>query len=165
MEFRAGTVTITDSDFIECSTTCSGGALSLYTSGSSYTITATVSNSRFIRCSAINGSGGAISVGRSTGTAPALALSKVVMQDCTGASGQVIHLYNCNSFTWEHLCITGTGNFVSAELESISLPSEEELTEGCEFTHFSLPYTHNGYGHMKCLAKLVFSHYLYVDLW
>ena len=93
-------------------------------------VTATVSHSIFISCSATNG-GGAISSSLYGGsTAPSLTISWIVIQDCTAnsASGQAIHIYECKSFKWEYLCITGRGTLIS---RSGTVPTHAELTNGC----------------------------------
>ena len=128
MELGSGDVSISYCYFDSCGAQRCGGAICVF---AYYPTSVTVSDSEIRNCSAVSLGGGGISCSYNK-YSPSLSVSYLTVTDCTAASsyGQAIHIFSCNSFKWDHLCITGTGTLVKS---SGRVPTSEELTE-CPLT-------------------------------
>ena len=116
-----------------------------------------ISGTELRQCSAATGGGGiACSEFQAN---PSLTVSYLTITDCSADSsyGQAIHIYSCSSFTWDHLCITGTGTLVKSDI-SISVPTGEQLTEGCPTHEFIEGPSHYSLLHRRVLTNLLYQY-------
>ena len=121
----SGTTNITQCSFDSCFAGNTGAAICCF---AFTTLSVFVSHCEIRKCSASRGGGGIACA--KWNNYPSLSISYLTITDCTAASslGQAIHIYSCNSFKWDHLCITGTGTLVKTD-DSSSVPTEAELKE------------------------------------
>lgn len=131
VSLEGGTFDVNECYFEKCTAT-NGGAISLYARDSGSSGSTTISRCEIVSCSASSKGGGAISVLTLRGNPPSLSVSYLIIRDCSAPSscGQAIHLYECASFTWEKLCITGSGTLIASS--SVSIPSASQLQEVCQ---------------------------------